>query len=156
MFVMILLEKYSEYITWNIDSLNVYVNFMIMLTGIVTIIVTASQFIRQQRISLFEKYTQRYQHIIEIMPEYIFEGKPLHKRDKEAVRAIRLYIDLCSEEFYLHQQKYLDKKVFPEVLLSGPLPDACLAVSVPIAAVEVEEGGGVGKGERCLDDDYFA
>ena len=111
---MILLEKYSEYITWNIDSLNVYVNFMIMLTGIVTIIVTASQFIRQQRISLFEKYTQRYQHIIEIMPEYIFEGKPLHKRDKEAVRAIRLYIDLCSEEFYLHQQKYLDKKVWTE------------------------------------------
>ncbi len=88
---------------------------VIMLTGIVTICFTIYQFVRQLRLSLFEKYTARYQHIMEIMPEYVLKGNPLPEENNEnAICAIRLYIDLCSEEFYLYQHKYLDEAVWKE------------------------------------------
>ena len=88
---------------------------VIMLTGIVTICFTIYQFVHQLRLSLFEKYTARYQHIMEIMPEYVLNGDSLPgENDENAIRAIRLYIDLCSEEFYLHQHKYLDEIVWKE------------------------------------------
>ena len=88
---------------------------VIMLTGIVALCFTIYQFVRQLRLSLFEKYTARYQHIMEIMPEYVLKGNPLPEENNEdAIRAIRLYIDLCSEEFYLYQHKYLDEAVWKE------------------------------------------
>lgn len=88
---------------------------VIMLTGIVALCLTIYQFAHQLQLSLFEKYTARYQHIMEIMPEYILNGSPLpEENDENAIRAIRLYIDLCSEEFYLHQNKYLDETVWKE------------------------------------------
>ena len=85
------------------------------LISVVTVIVGIYQFKRQHKLSFFERYTSRYQHIMEIMPESVLDGKPLPQNNQEqAIHAIWLYIDLCSEEFYLHKQKYIEEKVWEE------------------------------------------
>lgn len=48
---------------------------------------------------MFAEYTRRYQDIVLNMPDCIFDGLPI-MYDK-AERYMRLYFDLCSEEFYL-------------------------------------------------------
>ena len=49
------------------------------------------------------------------MPEKVFTDEALTTEEEEkAIRAIRMYIDLCSEEYYLFQNKYLDEKVWNE------------------------------------------
>lgn len=86
-----------------------------VIIAITTLAIGVFQFNKQQRLSFFEKYTARYQHIMEIMPESVLSNRMFSQKDKEqATRAIRLYIDLCSEEFYLHDKKFLDKKVWKE------------------------------------------
>jgi len=71
--------------------------------------------IKWQRLSFFEKYTARYQHIMEIMPECVLEDKPLPEKDEEnAFRAIRLYLDLCSEEYYLYTKGFINQDVWKE------------------------------------------
>lgn len=86
-----------------------------VVVAILTLAIGVLQFIRQQRWSFFEKYTARFQHIIEIMPESVLSGKTVPEEDKkQAMRATRLYIDLCSEEFYLRQKRRINRKVWKE------------------------------------------
>ena len=108
-------SDYASCIQNCIDLWGVVINAVIMVTGIIAILVTIVHGNRHREQSFFEKYTARYQHIIEIMPESVLEGEPLPQKDREkAIRAIRLYIDLCSEEYYLYEQKYIDEKVWEE------------------------------------------
>lgn len=57
---------------------------------------------------LFCDYTRRYQEIILAMPESLTD-ETARSTDRDVIRHMRLYFDLCSEEFYLH-----DKGYFPE------------------------------------------
>lgn len=100
-----------------IEILGIIINALIMLTGVVAIFVTAHQVKRQLRLSFFEKYTNRYAQIMEHMPEEFFheDGNELSKDKKQEINHfIRLYLDLCSEEYYLHGDKYIDEKVWNE------------------------------------------
>lgn len=86
-----------------------------VVVAILTLAIGVLQFIRQKRWSFFEKYTARYQHVIEIMPESVLSGKTVPEEDKkQAMCATRLYIDLCSEEFYLRQKRHIYRKVWKE------------------------------------------
>ncbi len=67
----------------------------------------------------FSEYTKRYQEIIIHFPENInedtFSYEELEKNKKdETMRYMRVYFDLCSEEFFLHKHKYIDEKVWKE------------------------------------------
>ncbi|NTU49692.1 MAG: hypothetical protein HGA87_02145 [Desulfobulbaceae bacterium] len=71
----------------------------------------------QARLQNFTNYTQRYQDIFLNLPIDIESNSyNLDKLDKdkkeETLRWIRAYFDLCSEEFYLNQNRYLDKNVW--------------------------------------------
>lgn len=65
----------------------------------------------------FADYTKRYQEIILHFPENInaddFDLNKEAGRD-QIMRYLRVYFDLCSEEFFLHRNGYIDDKVWME------------------------------------------
>ena len=64
---------------------------------------------KQHRFQFFSDYTRRYQDLVLHMPPDI-EKLPL---DNDDVRTfMRLYFDLCSEEFYLHSQGVIDDEAW--------------------------------------------
>lgn len=84
-----------------------------------TLICTLINFTKQIQINVFSDYTKRYQAIILEFPESIneesFKINNLEEEQKKHVlRYMRAYFDLCSEEFFLHKEKYIHKKVWKE------------------------------------------
>jgi len=71
----------------------------------------------QSRMQTFLAYTQRYQDIIVNLPvdvesdTYSLDELPEADKD-DFLRWLRSYYDLCSEEFYLNDEKMLDRKVW--------------------------------------------
>lgn len=73
----------------------------------------------QMELNMFADYTKRYQEIVMKFPENINEDSfsidNLSDDKKEKVmRTMRIYFDLCSEEYFLHQKKNLDLVVWKE------------------------------------------
>ncbi|MEA3342714.1 MAG: hypothetical protein U9Q92_00975 [archaeon] len=73
----------------------------------------------QIKLNFFSEYTQRYQEIILNFPENINEisfsySKLDEKTRNKTMRYMRVYFDLCSEEFFLHQKKHIDDTVWKE------------------------------------------
>lgn len=64
--------------------------------------IKASMFMvrEQNQIQMFAEYTRRYQDIIMNMPHSVYEGN--ETLDKNVLRYMSLYFNLCSEEFDLH------------------------------------------------------
>jgi hypothetical protein len=72
---------------------------------------------KQSKLQNFTHYTQRYQDILVNLPTNInsknFSIDELKTDEKEHLyRWLRAYIDLCSEEFYLNQNKLIDSYVW--------------------------------------------
>lgn len=71
---------------------------------------------RQIRLTLYAEYTKRYQEIIFRFPVDIFKNDFSYDNylvEKEAIlRNMRVYFDLCSEEYFLRNK--LDNKVWKE------------------------------------------
>ena len=72
---------------------------------------------RQLRLQNFTEYTKRYQEIMLKLPGNItsemFDIESLSTERREILlRYLRAYFDLCSEEYYLFQKKFIDKKVW--------------------------------------------
>lgn len=64
---------------------------------------------KQHRFQFFSDYTRRYQDLILHMPSDI-DNLPL---DNNTVQTfMRLYLDLCSEEFFLHSHSVIDDEVW--------------------------------------------
>lgn len=72
---------------------------------------------RQLRVQNFAIYTKRYQEILGKLPESThhdtieltnFDAQ----KHEEAIRAMRMYFDLCFEEFWLWKEGYLDKSMW--------------------------------------------
>jgi len=67
---------------------------------------------RQANAQIFLAYTERYEKIMETFPsEALFarlslDGKPPEPNEKLTIAVLR-YLNLCSEEFYLCNRKYL-------------------------------------------------
>ena len=87
--------------------------FVVSVAGVA---VACFHFSKQQKLDFFARYTERYQHIIEQMPEYVYaDDEQLTEEDYQKIMPIiRAYFDLCSEEFYLHKQHHLSKNVWKE------------------------------------------
>lgn len=69
--------------------------------------------------NFFSEYTKRYQEIIWHLPENIYDDsfsyEDLDEEKRDTImRCMRVYFDLCSEELFLHQNKYIDEKVWKE------------------------------------------
>ena len=74
-------------------------------------------FNRQLKLNFFSEYTRRYQELTLSFPEYLndpnFEYETLEKEENgKILRYMRVYFDLCSEEFHLYKDNCLDKNVW--------------------------------------------
>lgn len=72
---------------------------------------------KQQRLVLFTEYTKRFQDILRAAPDCFFEPPTGRKKlsateISDLKRTIRLYLDLCSEEFHLQQHNHVDELVW--------------------------------------------
>lgn len=70
-----------------------------LLIAVITIICTQKTANKQIRLQMFAEYTRRYQDIFINMPDDIYNG--LAKVDARTKKYMRLYFDLCNEEFHL-------------------------------------------------------
>jgi hypothetical protein len=111
---MILVE-YIQVITLIITSLGVIVALIFSLRQ--------SYLMRQQmKVNLFAEFTKRYQEIVVNLPEEIhddgFNLYDLREENKslynKTMRYMRVYFDLCSEEYYLHENNLISKRVWKE------------------------------------------
>lgn len=59
---------------------------------------------KQYEFQFFAEYTKRYQDIILHMPDDV--------NDPHWLRYVQLYFDLCSEEFYLHEEGLISNRVW--------------------------------------------
>ncbi|ACB74607.1 hypothetical protein [Opitutus terrae] len=71
----------------------------------------------QLRLNFFADYTRRYQEIMMSLPENInepgFEFEQLEKDTRsQAMKSMRAYFNLCSEEFHLAREEHIDAAVW--------------------------------------------
>lgn len=64
---------------------------------------------KQYEFQFFAEYTKRYQDLILQMPKDI-DTSSIYNKDIDVY--MRLYFDLCSEEYYLHSEGVIDNKVW--------------------------------------------
>lgn len=93
-----------------------YIQFGICIASLVTAIFscvaicnTRKMAKRQYQFQFFAEYTKRYQDLILQMPDNL-NTTSIHCKDVNTY--MRLYFDLCSEEFYLHSKGVIDDKVW--------------------------------------------
>lgn len=65
---------------------------------------------RQNKLQMYAEYTRRYQDIFLKMPDDIIDGTA--KEDVITKKYMRLYFDLCSEEYHLWKDKAIDDDVW--------------------------------------------
>ena len=63
----------------------------------------------QYKFQFFTEYTRRYQELMLNMPKDI-DISSIYNKDIDVY--MRLYFDLCSEEYYLHSKGVIDNKVW--------------------------------------------
>ncbi len=71
----------------------------------------------QLKLNFFADYTKRYQEIILNLPDNIYERDfDLQKLDKtsrnNALKYLRAYFNLCSEEFHLNKESHIETAVW--------------------------------------------
>ena len=86
------------------------IEFGMLLITAVTVICSQKAANKQNRLLMFAEYTRRYHDIFMNMPDEIFIGSA--KVDARTKKYMRLYFDLCSEEFHLWQEKVIPKEVW--------------------------------------------
>jgi hypothetical protein len=65
------------------------------------------------QLTFFAEYTKRYQEIILNLPENLDDESILDDKEEKAKRYLRVYFDLCGEEYFLHT-KIIDREVWGE------------------------------------------
>lgn len=98
-----------------------YSDWLDLITLVATLLALGFVYwqIRQVSVQLqlqhFADYTKRYQEIVLSFPESIneasFELKQHAERDK-LMRQMRVYTDLCFEEWFLNQKFGIDKRIW--------------------------------------------
>lgn len=61
-------------------------------------------FVKQTQETFFAEYTKRYQDIILHMPD--------DEKNSQWIKYVRLYFDLCSEEYHLHEKGLINDDVW--------------------------------------------
>lgn len=90
-----------------------------LLVTIIALLITVRNFRKQLKLSFFADYTKRYQEIMLKLPESVYKENfnydDLNEKDKkDFMRYMRVYFDLCSEEYHLWKSGHIDKKVWKE------------------------------------------
>lgn len=65
---------------------------------------------RQRRYMLYSEYTKRYQDFFMKIPDDVYEG--VASLDVNTIRYMRIYFDLCSEEYHLMKAKEITEDVW--------------------------------------------
>lgn len=68
---------------------------------------------QQNKLQMFAEYTRRYQDIIINMPDEVYAGT-IKMSDIKAERYMRLYFDLCSEEYHLWRNGQIPEDVWKQ------------------------------------------
>lgn len=91
-------------------SISDIIQIGILLVAVITILCSHSNESKQRKLQLFSAYTRRYQDIFMNMPDDIYSGEvSINDRTK---RYLRLYFDLCSEEYHLWQDGAIPPQVW--------------------------------------------
>jgi len=90
-----------------------------MLSTAWALLFTVRNFKKQLQLNFFAEYTKRYQEIILNFPESIHEKdfgfEMLNEEERNKTLCyMRVYFDLCSEEYYLWKSKHIDEKTWKE------------------------------------------
>lgn len=97
------------------SNLDTIIELCSVFVAIIGLVIAAIHFYRQNRLTFYAKYTQRNMEIMKNMPCCVLYHEDCAEEDidLEAFRVqVFLYFDLCSEEYYLHQHKYIEEKVW--------------------------------------------
>jgi len=89
--------------------------FVAIASVVVTVWIFRNEMKQQTKVtqmSFFAEYTKRYQEIVLNIPEDLDDEKKLNNEDVK--RYLRVYFDLCSEEYFLHEEKYIKENVWKE------------------------------------------
>lgn len=91
-------------------ELNDIIQIGILAVAVVTIICAQRTANKQNRLQMFAEYTRRYQDIFLNIPDDIYNGTA--KIDARTKKYMRLYFDLCSEEYHLWKAKVVPDNVW--------------------------------------------
>jgi hypothetical protein len=85
------------------------------ITALFAVVIQLRAFNKQLTIQIYSDYTKRYQEIVLLLPEDIFEAGfvlPRRPNDNQIVNAMRIYFDLCFEEWHLHKRKLIREDIW--------------------------------------------
>ncbi len=84
------------------------------IASVVAIVVAVFSLIRQLQSRFFAEYTRRYSELMDKMPPEFFDPEKANsiELDGEMLKKCRLYYDLTSEEYELHNQHRLNRRVW--------------------------------------------
>ena len=83
--------------------LQILLSIPALVFSVISIIIAVRLHHLQQQWNFFTEYTRRYHEIM----VHLYDNNNTHHTEY-----YRLYFDLCSEEYYLHQNKYIPNKVW--------------------------------------------
>jgi hypothetical protein len=86
-----------------------------VLVAVVALWMQLAKLNQQLTLQHFADYTKRYQEIVLRFPEDVNEPtfKVVGREDyPPTMRAMRAYFDLCFEEWYLHERKFIDQRIW--------------------------------------------
>ena len=89
-------------LSFECQSVEVAICFISAIAAIAAVFVAHRSSKQQMQISMFAEFTRRYQEIM----------LHIRKNDNDKKHYQTLYIDLCSEEFFMHNAGYLPKGVW--------------------------------------------
>lgn len=100
-----------------IQILTVIISLSALIMAIYNLFFQIKSFQKQLKLNFFSDYTKRYQYIISNLPSNIdketFDYQKLSEDKKdEVLRYMRVYFDLCSEEYFLYKRDYIDSHVW--------------------------------------------
>lgn len=90
-------------------EINEWIQMGILLVAVIAIVFSLWQDNRQRRFRFFIEYTRRYQELVIYTPINLEELTLNHEKVKTCMR---LYFDLCSEEFYMHSHGVIKNDVW--------------------------------------------
>jgi hypothetical protein len=106
---------------WRIDDMTLQLVLQTatpvsVIVGFVSLIYTINNYRRQATMQVLMKYTERYEHILDQLPqdalEARFDATVLPPQSAQLKLCVLKYLNLCSEEYYLREHGYLAKSVW--------------------------------------------
>lgn len=90
-----------------------YIEMMAVVIGVIGVYAGFRSVHNQMFVQIFADYTRRYSDIIDLVPHSARTGIKLadlgSNEQEQFIKAMRKYMNLCSEEFFLVETSRLDK-----------------------------------------------